>query len=92
MPTVVTSSGLSVASTSEPLRQASHRVFESWLTTLTSRLVDAGIDNASARSVAVSVVAVPVGTFLLSRAARTTEAMTATGDAAVALVEAALGR
>ena len=83
---------LEVASTSEPLRQASHRVFESWLTTLTSRLVDAGIDNASARSVAVSVVALLEGAFLLSRAARTTEAMTATGDAAVALVEAALGR
>lgn len=83
---------LEVASTSEPLRQASHRVFESWLAALTARLVDAGADPATARSVGVSVVALLEGAFLLSRTARTTEAMAATGDAAVALVEAALAR
>ncbi|HEX6569275.1 MAG TPA: TetR/AcrR family transcriptional regulator [Acidimicrobiales bacterium] len=81
---------LEVASTSEPLRQASDRVFESWLATLTSRLVDAGADPAAARSAAVSFVALLEGGFLLSRAARTTEAMAATRDAAVAAVEAAL--
>jgi AcrR family transcriptional regulator len=81
---------LEVASTSEPLRQASHRVFESWLAALTPRLVDAGADPATARSVAISVVALLEGAFLLSRTARTTEAMAATGDAAVAVVEAAL--
>jgi AcrR family transcriptional regulator len=81
---------LEVASTSEPLRLASQRVFESWLEKLSGRLVDAGVDAAAARSVAISVVALLEGAFLLSRSARTTEAMSATGDAAVALVEGAL--
>ncbi|MBN2622148.1 MAG: TetR/AcrR family transcriptional regulator [Acidimicrobiales bacterium] len=81
---------LEVASTSEPLRHASDRVFESWLASLRARLVAAGVDAATARSVAISVVALLEGAFLLSRTARTTEAMAATGDAAVALVEAAL--
>jgi hypothetical protein len=65
-------------------------VFESWLASLGSRLVDAGVDDATARSVAISVVALLEGAFILSRTARTTEAMAAAGDAAVALVEAAL--
>ena len=81
---------LEVASTSEPLRRASDRVFESWLASLGSRLVDAGVVDATARSVAISVVALLEGAFILSRTARTTEAMAAAGDAAVALVEAAL--
>ncbi len=81
---------LEVASTSEPLRLASDRVFESWLASLTSRLVDAGAPTATARATAIAVVALLEGAFLLSRSARTTEAMAATGDAAVALVEAAL--
>jgi AcrR family transcriptional regulator len=81
---------LEVVSTSEPLRQASDRVFESWLATLTSRLVDAGASAAAARAAAITVVALLEGAFLLSRAARTTEAMAAAGAAAVAQVEAAL--
>ena len=81
---------LEVASTSEPLRQASDRVFESWLASLSSRLVDAGADAGAARAASISVVALLEGAFLLSRAARTTEAMDAAGAAAVALVEAAL--
>lgn len=83
---------LEVASTSELLRQASDRVFASWLETLTSRLVDAGAGAAAARSAAISVVALLEGAFLLSRSARTTEAMAATRDAAVAVVAAALAR
>ncbi|MDD9371512.1 MAG: hypothetical protein PV358_15440, partial [Acidimicrobiales bacterium] len=41
---------LEVASTSEPLRQAADRVFESWLRTLTSRFVDAGVGPGGARA------------------------------------------
>jgi len=81
---------LEVASTSEPLRLASHRVFESWLGSLGARLVAAGVDRATARSVAISVVALLEGGFLLSRTARTTEAMSATGAAATALVASAV--
>ena len=83
---------LEVASTSEPLRRAADRVFESWLRTLTSRFVDAGMGPAAARSTAIAVVGLLEGAFLLSRSARTTEAVEATGEAAVALVAAALGR
>lgn len=83
---------LEVASTSEPLRRAADRVFESWLRTLTSRFVDAGMGPAVARSTAIAVVGLLEGAFLLSRSARTTEAVEASGAAAVALVAAALGR
>ncbi|HEY4378483.1 MAG TPA: TetR/AcrR family transcriptional regulator [Acidimicrobiales bacterium] len=81
---------LEVASTNEPLRQATDRVFASWLATITSRLVDAGVAVAAARDTAIAVVSLLEGGFLLSRAARSPEAMLANGRAAVALVEAAL--
>lgn len=83
---------LEVASTSEPLRLAADRVFESWLRTLTSRFVDAGIGHTAARSTAIAVVGLLEGAFVLSRSARTTEAVESSGDAAVALVAAAVGR
>ncbi len=83
---------LEVASTSEPLRRAADRVFESWLRALSSRLVDAGVGPAAARSTAIAVIGLLEGAFLLSRSARTTEAVEATRNAAVTLVEAALGR
>jgi len=83
---------LEVASTSEPLRQAADRVFESWLRTLTSRFVDAGVGPAAARSSAIAVIGLLEGAFVLSRSARTTEAVEASGVAASALVAAALGR
>ena len=76
----------------EPLRQAADRVFESWLRTLASRFVDAGVEPAAARSTAIAVIGLLEGAFLLSRSARTPEAVEATGEAAVALVEVALGR
>jgi AcrR family transcriptional regulator len=82
---------LEVASTSEPLRRATGRVFESWLATLTSRYVAAGVEAAPARALAIAVVSLLEGAFLLCRAARTTEAMAANGEAAAALVNAALG-
>lgn len=83
---------LEVASSNETLRQAADRVFESWVRSLAGRFVDAGMGPEVARSTAISVIALLEGAFMLSRSARTTEAMAATGDAAVALVAAALGR
>ncbi|MGH2884915.1 MAG: TetR/AcrR family transcriptional regulator, partial [Solirubrobacteraceae bacterium] len=51
-----------------------------------------GVDPGSARSLALSVLAVLEGAFLLSRSLRSTEPMTACSEAAAALVEASLSR
>jgi AcrR family transcriptional regulator len=81
---------LEVASTSEPLRQATHDVFEGWLAECAPRLESHGVAPARAREVAISLVALLEGGFLLSRAAKSTEAMAVTGEAAAAMVGAAL--
>jgi len=83
---------LEVASTSEPLRIACDGVFADWLDTFAGRLADAGARPADARAAAIAVVALLEGAFLLSRTARATEAMRATGDAAVAVVARAVRR
>jgi AcrR family transcriptional regulator len=84
--------GLEVASTNEELRAACDRVFGEWTEVLAGRIVDGGATPAAGRSAAIAVIALLEGAFLLSRTARTTEAMRATGDAAVATVAAAVGR
>ena len=81
---------LEVASTNEPLREATHDVFEVWLAGLVHWFGSAGIDAADARRLAVHFLAALEGAFLLSRAAKDTEAMHATGEGVAAAVEAAL--
>lgn len=84
--------GLEVASTNDELRAACDRVFSAWIEVLAGRIEAGGAAPAAARSAAIAVIALLEGAFLLSRTARTTEAMRATGDAAVATVAAAVGR
>ena len=79
-----------IASTNEVLRAAVAEVFESWLEALVEDAVEAGIGAESARSLAVNVLAVLEGAFLLSRSLRSLEPMHACSDAAVGLVTAAL--
>ena len=79
-----------IASTHELLRQATADVFESWLSAVERDAVAAGVPPERARPLALSVLAVLEGAFLLSRSLRTTEPMAACADAAVALVRAAL--
>jgi AcrR family transcriptional regulator len=81
---------LEVASSNEPLRIATADVFESWSSGLTAIYTDAGIAAEPARNLAIVFVELLEGGFLLSRAARTTDALEAAGAAMVALVEAAL--
>jgi AcrR family transcriptional regulator len=81
---------LEVASTSEPLREATAAVFDSWLDVLTERLHAAGVRPKAARAVALQIVMLLEGGFLLSRALRTTEPMEAAGAAAAVLTRAAL--
>ncbi len=83
---------LEVASTDEALRQATADVFASWITALTERIVSAGVDEAAATGLAISAIALLEGAFVLSRALRSTEPMTAAGDTATEAARAALKR
>ena len=81
---------LEVASTNETLRVATADVFESWIAAITERGVAAGLESARARELAISLVALIEGGFMLSRAARSTEPMEAAGKTAADAVRAAL--
>ena len=79
-----------IASTNEVLRAAVADVFESWLIALAEDAIEAGIEPGRARSLALSVLGLLEGGFLLSRSLRSLEPMRSCADAAVALVSAAL--
>jgi AcrR family transcriptional regulator len=81
---------LEVASANEPLRIATADVFESWIVGATTLFTDAGIAPEPARDLAIVLIELLEGGFLLSRAARTTDALDAAGAAVVTLIEAAL--
>jgi AcrR family transcriptional regulator len=79
-----------IASTNPLLREATADVFESWLAALAEDAVEAGIAAERARALALSVLALLEGAFLLSRSLRSVEPMAACGEAAVRLVENAI--
>ena len=81
---------LEVASTNETLRAATAEVFDSWIEAAVARFAAAGIDEARARELALIVIMLLEGAFILCRASRTTEALDVAGRAAVVAVEAAL--
>lgn len=79
-----------VASSDEVLRKATADAFELWLGALVADAVEAGVPARRARSLALSVLAILEGAFLLSRSLRSTEPMSAAGESAAALVSTAL--
>jgi AcrR family transcriptional regulator len=81
---------LEVASTNEPLRQATADVFASWIAALTALLGGEGVEPAKARALAHTILSALEGAFVLARAARSTEPLDACADAMAALVEDAL--
>lgn len=81
---------LEVASASEPLRLATAEVFEGWISGAASRFVAAGIPDAEARKLAISVIGTLEGAFVLSRALRSIEPVEIAGAGARAAVAAAL--
>jgi AcrR family transcriptional regulator len=81
-----------IASTNELLRQATADVFESWLAAVAEDALEAGVPSQRTRSLALSVLALLEGAFLLSRSLRSLDPMRSASDAAVALVSAELGR
>jgi len=81
---------LEVASSNERLRQATDDVFVSWIDRTSSRIEEAGTDPAAARRLAIVLIEMLEGAFILSRAMRTTEPLDAAGAGAAALVQAGL--
>jgi AcrR family transcriptional regulator len=81
---------LEVASTNEPLRQATADVFDNWITAAARRFAAAGIQTDIARHLATLLFCALEGAFVLSRATRTTEPIEIAGETAVAAVQAAL--
>lgn len=81
---------LEVASVSEPMRQATADVFESWITEVVDDFGTSGVPEEKRRELAVFVLAVLEGAFILSRAWKSTEPIEIAGRAAVKTVEEAL--
>jgi AcrR family transcriptional regulator len=82
---------LEVASTSEPLRKATADVFQSWIEAASERAVAAGVDEAAARELAITLICELEGAFLLCRAMKSTEPMKIAGANAAAAAREALG-
>jgi AcrR family transcriptional regulator len=83
---------LEVASTSEPLREATAEVFDTWITGATEYFAIAGIPRETARELAFTMLCLLEGAFIFCRAMRTTEPLQVAGASAVAAVQAALTR
>jgi AcrR family transcriptional regulator len=81
---------LEVASTNEPLRQATADVFETWIEAATAYFAAAGIAADAARGLALSMLSLLEGAFVFSRAMRSTEPLEAAGASAVAAVRSAM--
>lgn len=79
-----------VANTHDDLRAVCDEVFETWLAAIVGDLVRAGLTRRRARPLALTLLALIEGAFLLSRTSRSAAPMNAAGQAARALVEAAL--
>src|SRR5882757_7474596 len=63
---------LEVASSNEPLREATAEVFESWIVAATARFEAAGVDGSTARALGIATIILLEGAFVLCRATRTT--------------------
>jgi AcrR family transcriptional regulator len=81
---------LEVSSHSEVLRQACAEVFEMWTGEGACRLAAGGVPPGDARRLAVEMLALLEGAFVLCRAARDTEALRVAADAALASLATAL--
>ncbi len=81
---------LEVASTSEPMREATADVFESWISDLTRYLVGSGADPKKAREASITLFNLVEGAFILCRAWKSTEPMEIAGRLATEAVRQAL--
>jgi AcrR family transcriptional regulator len=81
---------LEVASTNEPLRLATAEVFEDWVVRGSARFAAFGVPDDAARALIIQLIVLLEGAFMLSRAAKSLEAMDRAGEAAVALARPVL--
>ncbi len=81
---------LEVASTSEPLRQATAEVFTSWIDALAPRFAAAGLEDDRARELAVAMLCGLEGAFILARSWRTRQPLHVAGEVAAAALADAL--
>lgn len=81
---------LEVASTNEPLREATAEVFDSWISGASEYFAAAGIPRDTARELAFTMLSLLEGAFIFCRAMRTVEPLQVAGASAVAAVHAAL--
>lgn len=81
---------LEVASTSEPMRVASGDVFESWVADLCADFEALGMRADRTRDVAIELLMLIEGAFLLCRSWKSTKPMEIAGRAAVERVRVAL--
>lgn len=79
-----------VASTNEAIRLAAKDAFESWIDAVERQLASAGVGPDAAQDLAVMVVAIVEGSFILSRTQRSVAPMHAAGRRIVQLVDAAI--
>lgn len=83
---------LEVASTSEPLRQATAEVFAAWIAKGTETFARFELSEEDARRLTIAVITSLEGAFVLSRSLRDVEPLAVAGEAAVALAEKLLRR
>ena len=81
---------LEVASTNEPLREATADVFASWIETTSDRFEQGGVPEAEARRLAIASLAALEGAFVLCRAQRTVEPLHIAGATMAAAVREAV--
>jgi AcrR family transcriptional regulator len=81
---------LEVASTNEPMREATADVFASWIDAASAYFAAAGIAEDAARELAFSILCLLEGAFIFSRAMRSTEPLELAGASAVAAVRSAM--
>ncbi len=81
---------LEVASVSEPMRAASGEVFESWIDDVTRDFETLGMPPERCRDVAIELLMLIEGAFLLCRSWKSIEPMKIAGSRAVDTVRAAL--
>jgi AcrR family transcriptional regulator len=71
---------LEVASTNEPLREATAEVFTGWIERGTTRFATIGLPEAVARELTIALVSQLEGAFVLARALRSTEPLLVAGE------------
>lgn len=82
---------LEVASTNEVLRVATAEVFDDWRNRA-AKWLEAGLPRRAAQDLAISLIALLEGSFILSRASRSVRPLKINGEAAARLVEIALAQ